>query len=220
MASRKAAEINLPDARPATKAQRVIIDPDLAARWRAEAAAKGNPWLPQCLRWAELTGRIIPPFGVAGGRLAGTLGTRGGGGGGVAGLGAETAVDGASDAEGAGGGGAMIVDTVTIGSSCAGGRAGWATVALVPGGALCTRPRVPSSATNATAPPATIATTTSNRRPGANSVGAAQARQPVGWSRQSYSQPRQALPAGPPVPRPEASRLRVAGGRSGAKVDP
>jgi hypothetical protein len=32
--------IELPDRRPATKAQRVFIDPELAAQWRAEAMLK------------------------------------------------------------------------------------------------------------------------------------------------------------------------------------
>src|SRR5262249_18221798 len=31
---------DLPDALPATKAQRVLLDPDLVARWRAEAKLK------------------------------------------------------------------------------------------------------------------------------------------------------------------------------------
>jgi hypothetical protein len=38
----KPPEIDLPDALPATKAQRVLIDPELVARWRAEAEEKGT----------------------------------------------------------------------------------------------------------------------------------------------------------------------------------
>jgi hypothetical protein len=34
--------VDLPDALPATKAQRVILDPALVARWRAQAARKEN----------------------------------------------------------------------------------------------------------------------------------------------------------------------------------
>jgi hypothetical protein len=37
----KPPEIDLPDALPATKAQRVLIDPEVVARWRAEAKEKG-----------------------------------------------------------------------------------------------------------------------------------------------------------------------------------
>jgi hypothetical protein len=33
----KPPEVDLPDALPATKAQRVLIDPEVVARWRAEA---------------------------------------------------------------------------------------------------------------------------------------------------------------------------------------
>jgi hypothetical protein len=33
--------IELPDALPATKAQRVLIDPELVAQWRAEAQKRG-----------------------------------------------------------------------------------------------------------------------------------------------------------------------------------
>src|SRR5262249_15432548 len=36
----KLPSVELPDGRPATKAQRVIIDPELAAQWRAEAKRK------------------------------------------------------------------------------------------------------------------------------------------------------------------------------------
>lgn len=35
--------IELPDALPATKAQRVLIDPELIATWRAEAQMKVSP---------------------------------------------------------------------------------------------------------------------------------------------------------------------------------
>jgi hypothetical protein len=38
--ARKPPSVDLPDGRPATKAQRVMIDPELAARWRAEAKMK------------------------------------------------------------------------------------------------------------------------------------------------------------------------------------
>lgn len=34
------AGIELPDRRPATKAQRVVLDPELVAQWRAEASMK------------------------------------------------------------------------------------------------------------------------------------------------------------------------------------
>ena len=36
----EALAVELPDRRPATKTQRVILDPDLVARWRADARAK------------------------------------------------------------------------------------------------------------------------------------------------------------------------------------
>jgi hypothetical protein len=36
----EAPAVELPDRRPATKTQRVILDPDLVARWRADARAK------------------------------------------------------------------------------------------------------------------------------------------------------------------------------------
>ncbi len=35
--------VDLPDALPATKAQRVLIDPDLIAQWRAEAKMEQSP---------------------------------------------------------------------------------------------------------------------------------------------------------------------------------
>jgi hypothetical protein len=38
--ARKPPGVDLPDGRPATKAQRVMIDPELVAQWRAEAKMK------------------------------------------------------------------------------------------------------------------------------------------------------------------------------------